>query len=177
MFTRLRHGQAAVVGISLAALLASCGGSTSGARSPAVTPGTAPASVPASVGATTPASSGDSSGAACTIVTAEAVSQASGIAVKTMSGIGNICYFQNADLSKYLVVQLYGSQAEMGTILQIEPGSEHVAGLGDDAFWTGTGILFVRKGDHGIEFLDPELTDTASRDALVKLARTALPKL
>jgi len=98
-----------------------------------------------------------------------------------MSGIGNICYFQNADLSKYLVVQLYGSQAEMGTILQIEPGSEHIAGLGDDAFWTGTGILFVRKGDHGIEFLDPDLgaspTDTASRDALVTLARTALPKL
>jgi hypothetical protein len=163
-------------------LLGACSTASAPAPSAAVTPGTAPASVPASTGPAGPPSSGGSSGAACTIVTADAVSQATGFPVKTESGTGAICFFQNADLSKYLTVQLYGSQAEMGTILQIESGSEHIAGLGDDAFWTPTaGILFVRKGDHGIEFLDPDLgaspTDTASRDALVTLARTALPKL
>ncbi len=70
----------------------------------------------------------------------------------------------------------------MATILQIEPGSEHIAGLGDDAFWVAqAGILFARKGDHGVEFADPDLatdpTNTATRDALVALARTALPNI
>jgi hypothetical protein len=65
----------------------------------------------------------------------------------------------------------------------IEDGSEHIAGLGDDAFWAGAGgILFVRKGDHGVEFQDPDFvftpdTNSAPRDALVTLARAALPNL
>ena len=67
----------------------------------------------------------------------------------------------------------------MATVLQIEPGSEHVTGLGDDAFWVASaGILFVRKGDHALEFLDPDSSfgagGAASRDALVTLARSAL---
>jgi hypothetical protein len=68
-------------------------------------------------------------------------------------------------------------------MLQIETGAEHIAGLGDDAFWVPVaGILFVRKGDHGIEISDSEGALTADiaaarQAALVALARTALPKL
>jgi hypothetical protein len=71
----------------------------------------------------------------------------------------------------------------MALMLEAEPGGEHIAGLGDDAFWSPLGgLLFVRKGDHGMTFIDPDLgasslTDTSGRDALVTLAQTALPNL
>jgi hypothetical protein len=60
--------------------------------------------------------------------------------------------------------------------------AEHVSGLGDDAFWVAAaGILFVRKGDHAIELLEPAFSlgagGSASRDAMVTLAHLALPKL
>ena len=89
---------------------------------------------------------------------------------------------QNADPSNYVVIQLYGSQADMAPMLQVEAGSEHIPGLGDDAFWAAVGgILFVRKGDHGMEILDPAFSfgagGTAARDAMITLARTALASL
>ena len=176
MSARLGHGRKAILGVSLAALLAACGGSTSGTASPPATPRPGSASLAASTDAPAQASSTDTS-AACAVVTAAAVSQAAGFSVARSSGAGQICMYQNADSSKYLAVQLYGSQADMALMLQIEPGSEHVAGLGDDAFWVAQeGLLFVRKGDHGAEFLDPDLggspTDTSPRDALVTLARS-----
>jgi hypothetical protein len=190
MSINLSHGRVAILTISLAAVLAACSGSTAGAPSLAAGPtsGSAAAAAPASMsvaGATAaaaPVSGGDAS-AACSIVTSSAVSTATGFAVAQAVGAGGICYFQNADTSKYLTVQIYGSQDDMALMLQAEPGGEHVAGLGDDAFWSQLGgLLFVRKGDHGIAFLDPDLgssssADTSGRDALVVLARTALPSL
>lgn len=180
MFAPLRRGGAACVGIALAALFAACSGSTLGTPSAAAQP---PAASASTVGSTdAPASSTGDTDASCTIVTSDAVAQAVGFAIATTSGAGGICYYQNADPSKYLMVQLFATQADMSLMLQIEPGNEHVAGLGDDAFWVAVGgILFVRKGDRGIEFLDPDSSfgagGSASRDALVTLARTAVPKL
>jgi hypothetical protein len=111
------------------------------------------------------------------------VGTAGGFSVASYSGGGGTCIFQNSDRSKYLSVQLFTSRAAMATNLGLESSSEHIAGLGDDAFWTsGMGGLFVRKGDRGTEFTDPDFalssaTDTAPRDAMVTLARTALPNL
>ena len=194
MLATLRPGRAALMSVSLAALLAGCAGSTSGAPStpaqpaPAVSTqvaGPTSASVAGPTGgAGDPASAGTT--AACTIVTYAAVGLAGGFSVARSSGAAGVCMFQNADSSTYLAVQLYDSQAAMAPLLQIEPSGEHVAGLGDDAFWVAAaGLLFVRKGDHGVEFLDPELapamgasaTDTSGRDALVTLARSALASL
>jgi len=171
----------------LTLLLGAC---SAGAPAPTAVPNgpaTPPsaASAPAAVAGTSPApvsGSGDSD-ASCTLVTKDAVGQATGFPIATTSGAAGICYFQNTDPSKYLVVWVFGNQAAMAAMLQIEDSSEHVAGLGDDAFWSGAGgILFVRKGDHGVEFQDPDFvftpdTNTAPRDALVTLARTALPNL
>ncbi len=181
MTTRLRIGQAAVVGVALVMTLAACGGASSATPSHAITSGPATASAPVASG-TTEASSPGASGAACTILTMDAVSQATGFTVTQTNGTDAICYYQNADQSQYLIVTLFSSQADMATVLQIEPGSEHVSGLGDDAFWVASaGILFVRKGDHGLELLDPDSSfgagGTASRDALVTLARAALPSV
>jgi hypothetical protein len=119
----------------------------------------------------------------CALVTSDAVATAGGFSVAGFSGGGGTCIFQNSDKSKYLSVQLFNSQAEMATDLELESSAEHIAGLGDDAFWSsGAGVLFVRKGDRGVAFSDPDFalssdTDTAPRDALVTLARTALPNL
>ena len=122
-------------------------------------------------------------GAACSIVTSSAVATATGFTVAKSSGAAGICTYQNADSSQYLTVQVYGSEADMALMLEAEPGGAHIAGLGTDAFWSQLGgLLFVRKGDHALAFLDPDLgassaTDTSGRDALVALARTALPNL
>lgn len=180
MPTQLRPGWTAIFGISIVVFLAACSGSTSTAPSAVAQSTAAPASIAASSDAGGPASS-DDGGEACTIVTKDAVSQAMGFPVALVSGAGLICIFQTADSSHNLAITLYHSQADMGLMLQIEPGSDHVAGLGDDAFFAGGEILFVRQGDHAIEILDADYfgsaVGSAPRDALIALARAALPKL
>jgi hypothetical protein len=170
----------------LTLVLGACGaaatsGAASGASTGAARPGSSTASVPSG---STPAGAPSSgpAGAACSILTMDTVSHATGFAVTQTNGTDAICYYQNADQSQYLIVTLFSSQADMATILQIEPSGEHVTGVGDDAFWVASaGILFVRKGDHGLELLDPDSSfgagGAASRDALVALARAALPSV
>jgi hypothetical protein len=184
-------------GAALLLILMACSGGTastlvasSSAPATVAGPSTAATDVPAAsadVPATSdaPAGSADAGGAddSCTLVTKDAVSVAAGFPIATTSGAAGICYYQNTDQSKYLVVWRFDTQSAMASMLQIEAGSEHVDGLGDDAFWAGVGgILFVRKGDHGAEFQDPDYTfspdtDTATRDRMVTLARTALAAL
>ena len=184
------RGRTLVALLALVALVGGCSGSaasTPGATArPVVTAPPAPAATtpPVAVPAS-PASSAavDGSAAACRIVSPAAVGAATGFTVANASGTDTICIFQNADTSAYLSVSLFGNQAAMASMMQIEPGSAHIDGLGDDAFWVfSAGLLFVRQGDHGLEFLDPDLaasgpTDNVSRDALIVLARTALPNL
>ena len=177
----------AIAALSIAAILAGCSGSAA-ATSPGASTRSAAPSIGA-VGAATapPAPSAPSEAAggpvgACTILTNDAVGKATGFTVAGTSGTDSICFYQSADKSKYLSVKLDRSQADMASMLQIEAGSDHVAGLGDDAFWTGTGLLFARKGDHAIELLDPDMAGVgpagdAFRDALVTLARSALPNV
>ncbi|HLY13615.1 MAG TPA: hypothetical protein VKR24_04650 [Candidatus Limnocylindrales bacterium] len=171
--------------IGAAVVLAACSGSSPAATSAAGQQAPAGASQ-GPVASAAPAASSDGSGDSdsCTsIVTTADVGTAAGFPIANTSGAGGICYFQAADPSKYLVVWIFGSQDAMASMLQIESGSQHVDGLGDDAFWSGAGgILFVRKGDKGIEFQDPDFvftpdSNTAPRDALVTLAKTALPNL
>ncbi len=177
---RLTHRRAAILALSLAGLLSACG-STSGAPATAANAGSTSGSVARSTDA--PGSAAGSTDPSCALVTSDAVATAGGFAVASFSGGGGTCIFQNADKSTYLSVQLFKSQAEMATDLELESSAEHVAGLGDDAFWSsGAGVLFVRKGDRGVAFSDPDFavssdTDTAPRDAMVTLARTALPNL
>ena len=147
MFAPFRRGRGAFVGVALAALFAACSGSSSATPSAATQP---PAAAAPTVGSTdAPASSKGDTDAACTIITSDAVAQTVGFTIATTSGAGGTCYFQNSKPGKYLVVQLYGSAAA--------------------------------KGDHAIELLEPAFSfgagGSASRDAMVTLARTALPKL
>ena len=186
MTTRSGLARATIVGVSLAALLAACSGS-------AATPPAAAASAPtqptggavsgsAAPAASSPASAGAGSpGDACKIVPIDAINAAVGFPA-TADGTTTICYFQNTDKSKYLVISLFASQADMALMLQIEPGSKHIDGLGSDAFWAASGgILFVRQGDRGFEFFDPDFIpttlDAPVPDALITLAKLVLPNL
>lgn len=184
MHHRLRPGHLLLTA-GLALLLGACSASSA----PAATQAPAGASTPAAATAAAtqvnaaPPTAGTASGKACTIFTFDAVATAVGFAINATSGTDSICFYQNADVSKYLAVTLYDSQAGMAQMLQIETGSEHIAGLGDDAFWVSfAGILFVRVGDHGIELIDAEAVfdtsgSTSVRDALVTLVKSGLAKL
>ena len=43
----------------------------------------------------------------------------------------------------------------MGAAKAIEAGSEHLAALGDDAFWAPGGFMFVQKGSRGFTISTP----------------------
>ena len=183
MITRLRGGQAAIASIVLATLLAACSGGAASTPGAAASTGSAPTQAEASSApvASTAANAGSGSGDACKIVSADVVSQAVGYPA-TPNGIPTICYFQNTDKSKYLVISLFASEADMGLMLQIEAGSKHVDGLGTDSFWAASGgILFVRNGNKGFELFDPDFIpatlDAPVPDALTTLAKAILANL
>ncbi len=182
MITR-PQGHRALLGVTLAALLAGCSGGPASTPNPAASTGSTPSqaatsSAPvASIAAGGAANSGD----ACKIVSADTVSQAVGFPT-TPVGTTSICYFQNADKSKYMVISLFASEADMGLMLEIEPGSTHVPNLGTDAFWAPVaGILFVRKGNKGFELTDPDFTPASVDDPvpakLITLADAVLAVL
>jgi hypothetical protein len=189
MNTRL-NGKATLLALGLMLVLGACSASAVPSGASNVKGATSAVSQQAPVGSAAPPTAvvasrepGVDASAACSLVTSSAVSTAAGFAVAKSSGAAGQCIFQNADSSQYLTVLVYGNQADMAVMLEAEPGGQHIAGLGDDAFWSQlAGMLFVRKGDHAVTFLDPDLgasspTDTTGRDALVALARTALPNL
>ena len=176
------NGKRAFLALSMALVLGACSGSAAPGATSNIQGTTSVSSTIAGATDASRAATG-STDPSCALVTSDAVATAGAFTVAGFSGGGGTCIFQNSDKSKYLSVQLFGSQAEMATDLELESSAEHVAGLGDDAFWSsGAGVLFVRKGDRGFALSDPDFalgsdTDTAPRDALVTLARTALPNL
>lgn len=185
--TMKRPARHALLTAGITLMLAACsGGSTAVTSAPTALAGASAVAADsvAPAGTVAPTTgAGGSADSSCTIVTKDAVAAAAGFPIATASGAAGICYFQNTDKSKYLVVWQYATQDAMASVLQIEAGSEHIDGLGDDAFWSGAGgILFVRKGDHGLELQDPDFvfspaSDPTNRDLMVTLARTALAGL
>jgi hypothetical protein len=80
------------------------------------------------------------------------------------------------------MVQEFLDQTNM--IQQLESSSEHVNGLGDDAFWIGTiDTMFVRTGTHGFTITSTSLSAKTPTDpdapkaVMVALATTALSNL
>jgi hypothetical protein len=174
-------------GVSL--ILGACSGSPAAPTAPAAPGAGAGAGASAPIAQDPPAASaaagggGDQASPACALVTNDEVATAVGYSIATVNGAGGTCIYQNTDPSQYFAVQLFDSQDAMSLYLSVEDTAQHVSGLGDDAFWSGTaGFLFVRSGTRAVLFLNqawvftPD-TDTAHRDSLVTLARAALPNL
>jgi hypothetical protein len=106
-------------------------------------------------------------------------------AMKISGGAGSaICsYSATADPSALLYVNTFANQADMATDLQVESSSDHIAGLGDDAFWNSTlDLVFVRSADRGFAVTSPSLANLASdpqvsKATIIGLAKMALKNL
>jgi hypothetical protein len=152
----LAVGAAALICASLAAC------SSSGGPTPATTGNAQPASAPnPSSGSGTSASdpaAASASGSACGLVTVSEVTTATGKPMAAGTGTGDFCSFSaTGDPSLIVYIQVYASAGTLSVAKQEESSGQHVTGLGDDAFWTVAGNLFVQKGERGFTITLPSL--------------------
>jgi hypothetical protein len=165
----------------LGAGLAGCSGTsaiTAAASRTAAATAPPPASSAPSTSAAETAAAAD--GSSCGLVTAGEVGAVTGKAMGQGAGAGNICsYSATADASTVVYIQLYTDAQSMGPAKAIEAGSEHLADLGDDAFWAPGGIMFVQKGSRGFTISTPSLalTSSSARKLILTLATDALGRL
>ena len=63
----------------------------------------------------------------------------------------------------------------LGGGAQVETGSDHLAGLGDDAFWNGTlGAVFVQRGARAFSLTFNSLANLTSHPAAIKTSMVDL---
>ena len=140
----------------------------------------ASASAAAAAGGNDAASGSDAaaSGSACDLATVAEVSAGAGKPMKLTGGAGTICTYGGVDdPSFFMYVQVYNDQDAMATPLGIESGSDHIDGLGDDAFFNKTtGEVFVRKGDRGFSYTLPSLNNLTTSPDAIKANMVALAK-
>lgn len=169
----------AVLGLAGSPLLGGC----SSTRSDPTTPAPGAASSDRSTPAASP-SSGSSAASAYRLVPVLDVTTAMGEPMTPPGGGGaaDCIYTATADQGHQLLVHEFLDQTNMNNLIQqLESSSEHVDGLGDDAFWNGTiDTMFVRTGTRGFTITSTSLgaktpTDPdAPKPAMVDLAMTAL---
>jgi hypothetical protein len=174
----LTVGAAALICASLAAC-SSVAGTTSAptgnaqptsAANPSSASGT-PASDPSAAAA---------SGSACGLVTISEVTTATGKPMAAGAGAGDICSFSaTGDPSLVVYIQVYANAETLAVARQVESSGQHITGLGDDAFWTVAGNLFVQKGNRGFTITLPSLalTSRTAPPRIVMLAAAALARL
>ncbi|MGZ4700530.1 MAG: hypothetical protein ACXV98_04885 [Ilumatobacteraceae bacterium] len=121
---------------------------------------------------------------ACQLLGEAEVTAAMKQPMKVAGGAGAaVCeYAATADPSVLLAVQTFASRNDAALYTQLEPSSEHVDGLGDDAFWNSTlDMVFVSRGDRSFAVTSPSLVSLtgdpqASKAAMVNLATIVLGK-
>lgn len=180
---RLFRARAIVGAVVVVAILPACGGG-GGKSSNATTFRTAPAQVDSGQSSSDPGTGSGTDASACKLLSDADVTTAMKQPMKVVDGAGSIIceYAAVADPSTLLGVQTFASLADASLYTQLESSSEHVAGLGDDAFWNSTlDMVFVKNGDRGFSVTSPSLANLtgdpqASKAALVVLATTVLAK-
>jgi hypothetical protein len=131
-----------------------------------------PAVRPAGLSVTSTAAAGS----ACALVSTDEVTAAIGKPMGPGNDAGTVCFFSaTSDKSLVLYVQIYGDAQSLAAPKDVETGSQHLTGLGDDAFWSSGGILFVQKGSRAFTISVPSLalTSTTAPEAIVTLATDA----
>ena len=170
------------LGAILAGSLVACGGTST--NRPAAAASSAHSSTsgrPRSIAPPTSSATSAGTDPACDLVTKAEVSVAVGYPIVKSTGVNSalvgtdICTFQGAEDGKVFYVTIFNTPAAQRLPLEIEAGSEHVAGLGDSAFWASSAGFFVRKGGRMLGLQD--LSMNAGRDALAALAAQAVPKM
>jgi hypothetical protein len=177
-----RRASAVVAALVLAVVASGCGGAS--AQPSNTANGQVPPTISADAGLASTAAPGNESGpdaAACQLLS-DGDATAAMQQPMTGSGTGgSTCeYAATADPNVLLLVGLLPSPAAMTTFDQFRASSEHLDGVGDDAFWDSTlDLVFVRKGDRGFTVASPSLGNSSSdpqaaESALVGLAKTIL---
>jgi hypothetical protein len=118
---------------------------------------------------------------ACKLLSEGDVTAAMRQPMKVSGDGGSICsYSATADPSVVLYLQTFANKAEATTDTQLEPSSDSIDGLGDDAFWNSTlDLVFVQVGDRAFSVTSPSLATLvgdpqASSTAMVGLAKIVL---
>lgn len=169
--------------MAVAVIASGCGGG-SAKTSNATIPRNTPATIDASQTSSDAVNGSGTDASACQLLGEADVTAAMKQPMKVAGGAGGaICeYAALADPSVLLAVQIFATRADAALYTQIESSSEHVDGLGDDAFWNSTlDMVFVSKGDRGFAVSSPSLVNLtgdpqASKAAMVHLATIVLGK-
>jgi hypothetical protein len=180
--TRVVGTRLLVGAVVLAAIVTACGGTTK-TSSETIAPATP---VTGDVGQPSSAD-GNASGtdaSACQLLSESDVTTAMKQPMKVVGGAGDaICeYAATADPSVLLAVQTFATQQDASLYTSPEASSEHIDGMGDDAFWNSTlDMVFVRKGERSFAVTSPSLANLsgdpqASKAAMVNLAKILLDK-
>jgi hypothetical protein len=121
-----------------------------------------------------------SSGSACGLVTVTEVTTATGKPMAAGHGVGDFCTFSGAgDPSLVVYIQVYANAETVAVARHVESSGQRITGLGDAAFWTVAGNLFVQKGTRGFTITLPSLalTSRTAPPKIVTLATAALARL
>ena len=175
-----RRARAAVGAIVLALIASGCGG---GSATPSnAANGQVPANTSADAGQASAHAPGTKSGpdaASCKLLSDGDATAAMQQPMKGSGTGGSTCeYTATADPSVLLLVGLLPSPAAMTTFDQFKASSEHLDGVGDDAFWDSTlDLVFVRKGDRGFTVASPSLGNTSSDPQAAESAIVGLAKI
>jgi hypothetical protein len=113
-------------------------------------------------------------------VTVTEVTTATGKPMAPGKGAEDFCSFSaTGDPSLVVYLQVYSDAVSMGVAKKIESGGQRITGLGDDAFWSVAGTLFVQKGNQGFTITLPSLalTSRTAPPKIVSLATAALARL
>jgi hypothetical protein len=173
-----RRARAIVGALALAVIAGGCGSASAKPANGQVPP---TSSADAGQASTDAPSTESGTAAACHLLSDGDVTAAMRQPMKTSGDAGAICtYSATADPSVLLYVQTFATRADAATYAQLEPSSEHIDGLGDDAFWNSTlDMVFVLKGDRAFSVTSPSLANLAgdpqaSNPVMVGLARIVL---
>jgi hypothetical protein len=131
-------------------------------------------------GSDVPASADAGSSSACRLMTAADVSTAVGQPMTQVDAGGpSACLYGSADQSEQVLISIFPDVATMTAATDLNGATEQIAGLGDQAFWSGfSGTIFVRKGDRAFKINDPDLAIAHPSDPNVpKAAMTQLASI
>lgn len=146
---------------------------------PAVASQTAPVLTQSGKASASASAGGAGAGKACGLLTLDEVKIATGKPMTIRGDADNTCAFSvTADPSELVYVQIYTDAQSMLTPKGMETGSQHLTGLGDDAFFATAGIVFVQKGSRGFTITMPSLTVTGleAPPQILTLAHAALTR-
>jgi len=137
--------------------------------------------------ANTTATTAISAGSACALTTIDEVSTAAGKPMKVLADggpVGECIYSATSDESYVMYFEIDKSQPDIDARKQqLESSSEHIAGLGDDAFWNPiAGEVFIEQGGRALIINLPSMSNLthqqdADKERMITLATSAFSHL